>query len=75
MDSSELHIVKTVCLCMSFMLTTRLQFGGAACNTNSKGNWITTDDNGELAIKWMRSSPAPDIVYIAIAPLQLCMII
>ena len=61
-DSSEFHLVKTACLCMSFVLTTRLQFGGAACSANSKWNWITTDDNGQLAIERMRSSPAPDTV-------------
>ena len=30
MDSSELPLVKTACLCMSFVLTTRLH-GGAVC--------------------------------------------
>ena len=59
---NDVHLVKTACLCIYFMLTTRLQFGGAACSTNSKWNWITTDDNGQLAFERMRSSPAPDVV-------------
>ena len=41
---------------------TRLKLGGAACSANSKGNWITSDDNGQLAIEWMRSSTAPTAV-------------
>ena len=60
-DSSEFHLVKTARL-MSFVPTTKLQFGGAACSANSKRNWITTDDNGQLAIEWMRSSSALDAV-------------
>ena len=41
---------------------TRLKLGGAACSANSKGNWITSDDNGQLAIERMRSSTAPNAV-------------
>ena len=34
------HFVKTACLCMSFVLTTRLQIVSTACSAKSKENWM-----------------------------------
>ena len=47
-DSSEIHFVKTACLCMS-LLTTRLQFGGAACSANSVAD--------PVVVHWVQTNP------------------
>ena len=61
---ASFHHVKTAFLCMSSVPTTTLPFGGWRVNPlcQVKEYRWKTDDNGKLAIEWMRGTPAPDAV-------------
>ena len=64
-NSSELPLCED-CLFMHVLCATyQASILKAACSAKSK-------NYGQLAIEWMRSSPAPDAVAIAL--LQVCMI-
>ena len=65
-DSSELSPCED-CLFVHVLLilpgsSLEVLLANEAICAKSKRNWWTTNDNGQLAIEWMRGSPAPDAV-------------
>ncbi|KAG0718961.1 hypothetical protein GWK47_051477 [Chionoecetes opilio] len=60
-------LVRTASSCMHYVQTTRLRSGGEVCRAShlfanpTDCGWMT-DEDGKLAVNWMRGSPAPDAV-------------